>query len=184
MLARPIRSALAVAALAVVVGGCGGYGGRPYNNGYYDRPSYNNQAQTLTCESDDGRNRSCRAGMRIGRAEVDKRISSAPCQLGRSWGYNENSVWVNQGCRARFRIYPAGAWGGGGGGYGNGGSSVVRCESDNGKRRRCDAGFNVARIVVERQLSDVQCVRNRSFGNDGRGVWVNGGCRADFRLYR
>lgn len=182
MYARPIRPAF-VAVLSIMLAGCaGGYGGRPYN-GSYDRPSYNNQSQTLTCESQDGRNRSCRANMRIGRAEVDKRLSSAPCQQGRTWGYNDNRVWVDQGCRARFRIYPAGGFGGGGG-HGDGGSKVIRCESDNGRRRRCDAGFDTQRVVVEKQFSNTRCEKGRTFGNDGRGVWVDGGCRADFRVYR
>lgn len=171
---------LSVATLA----GCGGgYHGRPYDRPTYGgQPVYNGQVQTLTCESEDGRSRSCRAGMRIGRVEIDKRLSNAPCQLGRTWGYEGSRVWVDQGCRARFRVYPAGAWGGGG--SGGGGSSILRCESENDRRRRCDAGFRIERAVVERQLSNARCDKGHSWGSDGRGIWVEHGCRADFRLYR
>lgn len=184
-LIRPAVVALLAASLTgCVINGNGGGYNRPFGQSNNSGWNNSNQSgQTITCESEDGRNRSCRANMRIGRAEVDKQISSTPCQLGRTWGYDNNTIWVNQGCRARFRVYPGGGWGGNGGAGGDG-SKVLRCESDNGKRRRCDAGFQVSRATVERQLSGTGCNKNQNWGNDGRGIWVDGGCRADFRVYR
>lgn len=31
-----------------------------------------------------------------------RKKSKAPCVLGRSWGYNNNRIWVNRGCEADF----------------------------------------------------------------------------------
>lgn len=193
MFIRPMRPLL-IAALALTLAGCAGGQRGGYRNQPYDRPygqGYNQSAQTLTCESEDGRGRSCRSDRRIARAEIDQRLSSAPCELGRTWGFSEDRVWVNNGCRARFRVYAkgnqGGGWGGGGGGWNSGNgqdSSVLRCESEDNRRRRCDAGFQTGRVVVERQLSSTRCEKGRSWGNDRQGVWVDQGCRADFRVYR
>lgn len=56
---------------------------------------------------------------------------------------------------------------------------VVRCESDSYRYRYCrvDTGN---RVRIQRELSDTQCVRGRSWGYDYRGIWVDDGCRADF----
>ncbi len=57
---------------------------------------------------------------------------------------------------------------------------VIRCESDNYRFRACATGGAHARIV--RQISRAACVEGRSWGNDGRGVWVDRGCSAEFAL--
>ncbi len=33
-----------------------------------------------------------------------RRLTDAPCQLGRSWGYDANSVWVDNDCQAEFEV--------------------------------------------------------------------------------
>jgi len=33
-----------------------------------------------------------------------KRLSDAPCEEGRSWGYDRSGVWVSRGCRAEFEV--------------------------------------------------------------------------------
>lgn len=54
----------------------------------------------------------------------------------------------------------------------------VTAESQNNSYRRYNVG-NVQRAWVERRLSDAECVANRSWGFDDRGIWVDKGCRAD-----
>jgi DUF3011 family protein len=65
---------------------------------------------TLVCASKDGRASRCYTDFPIQRADVDKRYSGSPCEYGRSWGYDQNEVWVDRGCRARFVLTPAGRW--------------------------------------------------------------------------
>jgi hypothetical protein len=65
---------------------------------------------TIVCASKDGRAKRCRTDIAIKSAELDKRYSGSPCEYGRSWGFDNNEVWVDRGCRARFRLYPAGRW--------------------------------------------------------------------------
>lgn len=56
---------------------------------------------------------------------------------------------------------------------------IVRCESRDGRVARCNA-YGDAQLV--RQLSDSACIRNRTWGTDRQGLWVSGGCRAEFRV--
>ncbi len=65
--------------------------------------------------------------------------------------------------------------------YGNGyNGSVVRCESRDNRTERCAVGGGDIRLV--RQLSSNACVRGRNWGTDSRGIWVSGGCRAEFSV--
>jgi hypothetical protein len=63
---------------------------------------------TVVCASQDGRRQRCRLDFRISHAEIDKRYSKSRCDYGRTWGYDGNEIWVDKGCRARFRVTRAG----------------------------------------------------------------------------
>jgi hypothetical protein len=70
-------------------------------------------AQTgfLTCSSDNGGYRYCRADTQ-NRVSLTRQISGSPCQQGYSWGFDYRGIWVDCGCRAEFQY---GNRGGGGG---------------------------------------------------------------------
>lgn len=158
-----------------------GYGrGNGYNNPGYNTGGYNNgSGQTFRCESDDGRNRQCAANG--GNIRLVRQLSSSPCVEGRTWGQSGNGVWVSGGCRGEFQSMP-GRGGGYGNGYGNGGGQVIRCESSDTRTKRCAA--NVRRgVQLQRQLSASACIEGRTWGSDGNGVWVSGGCRGEFAIY-
>jgi hypothetical protein len=38
-------------------------------------------------------------------ARVVNQLSSSSCQLGSSFGWQGNVLWVNRGCRATFVVY-------------------------------------------------------------------------------
>jgi hypothetical protein len=204
-----IRAALATALTLSLAGiiGCGGYSGSNgnwnnggWNNGNNGWQGNNNGTRTITCESDNGRRRTCSAGMYIGRAEIAQRTSNTPCQLGRTWGYSGNTIWVDQGCRAEFRVYAQGNGGGGynpnnGGWNGNGGnnngnngnngnSSLMTCESQDGGRHRCYVGFPIQKAEIAERYSDTRCQKGQTWGINGQNLWVDQGCRAKFRVYR
>lgn len=60
-------------------------------------------------------------------------------------------------------------------------AQVIRCESSDGRRKLCPADVE-AGVTLIRQLSRSVCVRNQTWGANGRGVWVSQGCRAEFRI--
>jgi hypothetical protein len=182
--------ALAVAGLA----GCVGYGfpgdyGYPQggNQGYpdygYPDPGHGNGGYgnggygTFRCESDNERTRHCNADTRGG-VRMNRQLSDSPCIQGRSWGYDNSGVWVSQGCRAEFTTGGGGpVYGEPGGGYGQ----TLRCESQDKRQRRCNVSVRRG-VDIVRQLSGTRCVQGQNWGWDRSGIWVSGGCRAEFRV--
>jgi hypothetical protein len=70
----------------------GGDPGRPPSDGDY----------SVTCSSDDKRLRSCAWDRGRGRPALIQQLSGTTCIEGRNWGYEGKTVWVTEGCRARF----------------------------------------------------------------------------------
>jgi hypothetical protein len=132
------------------------------------------------CASDDGRRNVCPTDTRGG-VQLARQRSGSPCDFGRTWGYDRKGIWVDRGCRADFQI--GGGGGGGGGGWqpGGGGVQVVTCSSDNMGRQNCPVNTRGG-VRLVRQRSDADCIYNRTWGYDGRGIWVDRGCRADFEV--
>ncbi len=57
----------------------------------------------------------------------------------------------------------------------------VMCESRNNRRNYCAADTRGG-VTLDRQVSSAQCVQGRTWGFDARGIWVEGGCRGEFRI--
>jgi hypothetical protein len=131
-------------------------------------------SETIRCSSDDGRRNYCDADTRGG-VTLSRQLSQASCIEGRSWGYDRRGIWVDAGCRAEFQV------GGGGGWPGVGGGNTIRCESNDGRRKYCDADTRGG-VSMIRQVSEASCIQDRTWGYDGRGIWVDNGCRAEFQV--
>ena len=101
------------------------------------------------------------------------------CRQGRGWGYDDNGIWVDRGCRAEFQIADNS------GTYRQRGPSqamqTFTCESQSAQRTYCRADTRFG-VRVLRQLSRNDCIANRTWGSDANGVWVSGGCRAEFAM--
>src|SRR5262245_14329907 len=65
----------------------------------------------------------------------------------------------------------------------DGSRQTVRCDSNDNRQRVCDADTRGG-VTLLRQYSKSACVEGRTWGYDRRGVWVDGGCRAEFALGR
>ena len=131
----------------------------------------------ISCDSINYQYRRCPVP-NLKRAELVSQVGNQPCQQGRSWGYDQDGVWVNNGCRGVFEVKYKGDGGGGGGGYPPGYGQTVRCESYNYQPNRCPANTQGG-VRLDRVLGG-QCSQGRSWGYDRSGIWVNNGCRADF----
>jgi hypothetical protein len=133
---------------------------------------------SVTCESKNGARNVCPAETRFGVAIVGQ-LNGSECALGRTWDFDDNGVWVTDGCSAQFAL----------GGYRLAPDSIpakaslLICDSLDGKRNLCAA--DTARGVgLVRQIGDVNCVLNRTWGYDREGVWVSDGCNAEFAVGR
>lgn len=59
--------------------------------------------RTITCESRGFDATRCNVETRGG-VRLVRQLSSAVCERGRSWGFDERGVWVSRGCRAQFAV--------------------------------------------------------------------------------
>src|SRR5215813_6149958 len=124
-------------------------------------------AQTIGCSSDDGHRHHCRADTRNG-VTLTNQTSGAACQQGYSWGYDEGGIWVDHGCRAYFTLQaPTG--------------QTLYCPSDDGHKHYCEVDTRGG-VALVKQSSGAGCQEGYSWGYDGRGVWVDKGCRGDFAV--
>ena len=152
----------------------GGYPGH-YGGAYAD-------GQLLRCESDQGRQRECRAPVRT-RLTLVRQLSDAPCVEGQTWGSQRSGrVWVRGGCRGDFA--PQGARPGGPAydqpSYGYGAGQTITCESLDRRSNACGWDARWGHPVLVETLSADACLEGRTWGYDGRQIWVDGGCRARF----
>ena len=147
------------------------------------------RGQTIVCESANHRHQFCRADTRGG-VTLQRQLSSSPCRENRSWGYNERGIWVDEGCRAEFRI-------GGRGGAGNWRddddddrgrgrddrrrAQRITCSANGDGYRLCPANVRNDVILIQ-QFSRAPCRFDRTWGFNQRGVWVDEGCRAEFEI--
>lgn len=65
-------------------------------------------AETVTCESRDGRYASCPISSG-GHVTLSRQLSSQGCWENDTWGHDRNRVWVTNGCRAEFNVGSGGS---------------------------------------------------------------------------
>lgn len=133
----------------------------------------------VVCESGGGRH-TCAADTRFG-VHLSRQLSKHGCMEGKDWGYTSNGIWVDRGCRAEFIVGPGPLTGGMTSGIPSNYHGSVVCESVNNVRHRCNADTRFG-VQIGRQMSDNNCILNRTWGWDSRGIWVSKGCRAEFIL--
>lgn len=126
--------------------------------------------QSITCSSNDGRRHFCSINT-AGGVQMTRQISGSPCIQGQTWGFNRNAVWVDRGCRAEFVA----------GGPARPPARLITCSSNDGRRNWCAVDPR-ADVRLNRQISGSPCIQGRTWGVDRRGLWVDRGCRAEFRV--
>lgn len=60
-------------------------------------------------------------------------------------------------------------------------SRHVTCESRNQRHQFCRVDTRGG-VQLQRQLSNAACRQNQTWGYDRNGIWVDRGCRAEFRV--
>jgi hypothetical protein len=132
----------------------------------------------ITCSSNDGRRNWCDLG---GRRDVRlvRQISGSACIRDNTWGVDRRGLWVDRGCRAEFIV--AGGRPGPPPPPPPPPPRIVTCSSNDGRRNWCDIGPS-RDVRLARQISGSACIRDNTWGLDRRGLWVDRGCRADFRV--
>ena len=139
-----------------------------HNDKYMEKYHYQNNNQTIVCESNRGNRAHCDVDTRYG-VNFIRQLSKSNCN--QNWGYDQRGIWVDNGCRAEFSINygwdQSGAEG-----------NIMMCESHRYKRNYCRVYLDGREVFLLRQLSKSSCQNN--WGYDRNGVWVINGCRAEF----
>lgn len=134
----------------------------------------------VICSSERERYRECVKPFR-GPVVLSEQLSHVRCIEGVTWGQRRDLIWVDRGCRGRFRSdvrggpapLPPGY------GHGPGADLAVLCESREGRRRRCPLPFDGPVEIVE-QHSNAPCIEGDTWAWTPGEVWVTRGCRATF----
>ena len=135
-------------------------------------------AQQVTCESSNFQQEFCPTAP-IARAWLLAQRSRSPCIEGQTWGYQNNGVWVTQGCQGDFGYQvaagppPAVAQGGPG-------SIRIQCESRNYQQQACPTGRQITAAWVVNQQSSAPCIQGQTWGYQNSDIWVTQGCAAEF----
>ena len=125
----------------------------------------------VKCESNGGRE-VCQADVTNG-VTLEKQLSRNACVEGKSWGFDRERgiVWVDEGCRAEFLVH----------GKPRATARALTCASEGDARATCAADTEYG-VALARQISEAACTLGRTWGFDASGVWVSGGCAAQFAL--
>ncbi|HEU5040751.1 MAG TPA: DUF3011 domain-containing protein, partial [Gemmatimonadales bacterium] len=134
------------------------------------QPQAAQSRSALRCESD-GSYQRCPATNSWRGARLVQQISTNPCIQGRTWGFDRDAIWVNNGCRGIFDA---------GDPFTNPGERVTCAGSG---RTECPADTRYGVLLV-RKLSEAPCTEGQTWGYGGNVVWVDRGCRAEFLVNR
>lgn len=117
----------------------------------------------------------CPADTRYGVTLV-RRLSQAACTEGSTWGYSDNVVWVDRGCRAEFQIGSAPDAGG------ETTTETLTCGATTGLQVTCRTGGYATAVRMVRDLSGGRCRVDATWGFTDAFIWTSRGCRAQFEL--
>jgi hypothetical protein len=145
----------------------------PSTTAFAFQPGYGSGPR-ITCSSNDMRRNWCDIG-RARDAQLVRQISGSACVRGQTWGIDNRGLWVDRGCRAEFVL------GGRPGPPPPPPPMIVTCSSNDMRRNWCDIGGR-RDVRLQRQISGSACVQGSTWGVDRRGLWVDRGCRAEFRV--
>jgi len=120
--------------------------------------------RTITCESQNNRYTTCMTDTGGG-VTLQRQLSDARCVENRTWGVNDQGIWVDKGCRAVFRVAA--------------GPTTLTCRSLNFKYQFCQIDTRGG-VRLARQISDTRCIENRTWGVEKQGIWVDKGCAGEF----
>ena len=88
------------------------YGNNGYNNGYNNNYGNNHNnygnnygSRSITCESRDRNRQRCSTFVGRGNVQISRKLSNAACRFGQDWDYDNNAIYVWNGCRAIFSVY-------------------------------------------------------------------------------
>jgi hypothetical protein len=68
----------------------------------------NVRVESIRCESENNQYRRCPIDTSGREVVVDRQLSTTRCVINSTWGYDDQGLWVDKGCRAQFTLQPRG----------------------------------------------------------------------------
>jgi hypothetical protein len=136
----------------------------------FRRSGSDHGGRRIACASRGYDRQFCPSDRRIARAWLVEQRSRAACMQGRTWGFQDDGIWVSEGCNGVFEVeerrLPSG--------------DRVACESRGFDYAFCAVGPEIRRAWIHEQRSRSPCIQGRSWGFQRNGIWVDKGCSAVF----
>jgi hypothetical protein len=140
----------------------------------FKRAGGDRRGRQIACASRNFEQQYCPSGgRRIARAWLVEQRSRAACVQGRSWGYDDNGIWVSSGCNGLFAVEE-------GRGPGPRPVNAVECESRDYRYAFCPAGRPIRHAWLQEQRSRTVCIEGDNWGVWNGGIWVDNGCSGVF----
>lgn len=156
------------------------------------------QQNTIECGSINQQFQRCALDV-SGGVELLSQISRALCDQDRTWGYDDQGLWVKDGCRGVFTALAP-----------SGDQAVVArhspvvprppgpmeddkpadqiaevyCASNRNRYQHCDTDTRGRSMHLVHEFSDDACRYGSTWGYNSRGIWVDRGCVGLFRMKR
>ncbi|MGZ3743669.1 MAG: DUF3011 domain-containing protein [Pseudobdellovibrionaceae bacterium] len=139
----------------------------------------------ITCSSSGYAYNTCFIGQPIQYVRLASQLSRSACIEGSSWGFTNDSVWVDKGCRGNFEVVTIN-YGRPPGGYPPRPpcEESINCASSGYRFNSCypASGLRIRYAQLSRQDSRTQCIEGETWGYDNNRIWVDKGCRGEFRV--
>ncbi len=137
---------------------------------------YGRTDDIIRCESYSYRRQTCARNLNGAEVQLIHQLSNRSCRG--NWGYNQNEIWVANGCKADFWVS--------GSGYNNPGSvygdGIVECRAIGRTVQNCQVPeLQSVELIEEMGRGYDQSCRG-NWGISAHGLWVRNGCHAKFRV--
>lgn len=151
----------------------GGNNGGGWNGGNNGGNWNDNGGGSIVCGNGGSSVQRCRVNTG-GQVMLQQQLSGR-CLQGETWTFDNSSITVRNGCRARF-LY--GSQAGNGWNSGSGYAGEIECRSDNNRQRRCSVQTN-NRVTLLHRFSG-NCTQGQDWYYDNNSISVRNGCEARF----
>ncbi len=138
------------------------------------------EVQSLRCTSQKYARAVCTVEGRVRSVSLVRQRSQSRCEQGTSFGYQNNSIWVDKGCDADFEVqftprsnYRRAS---------RNRTTTFICKSTNRQLGACYVPGAIADIRLLNKRSRASCVNNSSFGFQRDVLWVKDGCEGNFEV--
>ncbi len=135
---------------------------------------YGQTEDVLRCESYSYRRQTCATNLQGADVQLIHQLSNRNCSG--NWGFNQNEIWVANGCKADFRIVRNNYTGPGSR------DGIVECRSTGTRVEHCQVPDLQSVELIQEIGGSYRNSCRGNWGYSSHGLWVRNGCHAQFSV--